>query len=374
MRTMSKFLSICLVLVLVVTVGCSGKVDLVAEEELVDKVVEVYQGIETVQFDMNMSMQAEMKIGAKTEQFDSTTTGSGVIDNVNQAMKMTMQMQMPGLDGAVAETMETEMYFINNVLYTKMGGIADMPVTWTKMAMPPDYEPMPIDQLVKLLKTSKIEVLGTEEIDGVYCYVVKLTPDIKQFWEMMTQQMGLGLDIPAKDIDATALEEMIESLSITQWIAQDTFLPLKEQTQMTLVMNPVNMDLPDVPPEESFESRIVMDITTTYHSYNEPVTIQLPAAAKDAQSMDEVMAEIGFEGTIKEIDTTKENTVLVVTEAGTQYWITIKTETDIMNPDGGSASFDALQTGQKVSIIFNPEYPILETDPVQAVASLVIML
>ncbi|MCD5406372.1 MAG: hypothetical protein LRZ99_01610 [Desulfotomaculum sp.] len=45
-----------------------------------------------------------------------------------------------------------------------------------------------------------------------------------------------------------------------------------------------------------------------------------------------------------------------------------------MNSDGSSASFDALQTGQKVSIILNPEYLVLEPESMQTVASLVVIL
>ena len=39
-----------------------------------------------------------------------------------------------------------------------------------------------------LLKTAPFEIIGSETIEGIDCYVVVLTPDMAQLWEMAAQQ------------------------------------------------------------------------------------------------------------------------------------------------------------------------------------------
>ncbi len=72
------------------------------------------------------------------------------------------------------------------------------------------------------------------------------------------------LDPAAMDIDP---EEVFGRVSIERWIPRDPFLPVKEQLRVTMVLEGMEME----------SSRILL-----YRSYNELVTIQLPAEAAGA--------------------------------------------------------------------------------------------
>lgn len=79
--------------------GCTRET--ITEEELVNKVVEAYQRIETVKFDMDMTAKTELQVEEITNSFKTElqveeitdnskmiATGSGVLDNVNKDLYM----------------------------------------------------------------------------------------------------------------------------------------------------------------------------------------------------------------------------------------------------------------------------------------------
>ena len=95
--------------------GCAKET--ITEKELVSRVVEVYQEIETVRFDIDITAEVEFQ----TEKFagisEMTTTVSGVLGNVNEDMKENREvsfLQLPGQPGKV--NMFTEMYLIDNII------------------------------------------------------------------------------------------------------------------------------------------------------------------------------------------------------------------------------------------------------------------
>jgi len=142
-----------------------------------------------------------------------------------------------------------------------------MPPMWTKGEMPWVCS---LEQAVDLLKVSQIDILRVEEVNGVEIYVIKVVPDLGKLWEIMMTTIiapGMDLDPVAMGID---LEEMFDKITMKTWVCRDTFLPVKDQSEMTMVL-------------EGMEKE--MSTISQFHSFNEPVTIQLPAEAAEVEEM-----------------------------------------------------------------------------------------
>ncbi|MCL0032776.1 hypothetical protein M1N06_03325 [Peptococcaceae bacterium] len=365
------------VLLLMLASGCTKET--ITEEELVNKVVETYQKIETAKFDTNMTAKVEFQAEEITESFEMITTGSGILDNVNQDLYMKMntevnlpQPQIDGLQPAQPEKMNTlmEMYLIDNIMYSKtemkIGEDTIMPAEWVKMEMPQDYySTMGIDAYVQILKTSQIEFLPDEKVNGTECYVVKLTPDIEKFQEIIMNQMNVfgadmfGTEMPTQDMEDSNLSQMFKNLDITYWIAKDTFYPVKEHANMTIVLNPETLNTPDMP--GNFEMKMDIEMTSTYHSYNEPVTIELPEEAKNAKSFEEMFEAKDLKGTVKQVNPT-EKTILLNTPEGNEVVVQIADDADIISMIDESmpgepvlVTFESIKPGQQIIVVMMDE-------------------
>ena len=275
-KTGLLLLSLSLLLVAALT-GCTGGVDGLTPEELVQNVVEASEGIETVQYEMSMTMDTTGNAAGEQIDMSITSSGGGVIDILNEKMQMTMTSRFPEGEGMPSGDMEVQMYFIDGMLYIK-NSMEGVPDCWTKGEMPWGFQPVPTEQLVQLLKASEVEIVGKEEVKGIDCFIVAVVPDVNKLMEIMAQQGGL----PPEMMEAmTGMEDMFRDVTITQWIARDTFLPVKEHTQMTMVMTSENTTTP-VPEGGEFEMSMTMDMTAYYSNYNEVVSIVLPDGAAEA--------------------------------------------------------------------------------------------
>ncbi|MCL0087564.1 hypothetical protein M1O24_02310 [Dehalococcoidia bacterium] len=240
-------------------------------EELVEKMVEAIRDVESYQFDMEMTMDMKTVNYGETTETSSLIQSAGQVDRTNQRMMTTMIFEttmppMPGVPEEVME-MEIEMYWLDGMIYMKASMMLGMPPMWTKGEMPWVCS---LEQAVDLLKVSQIDILRVEEVNGVEIYVIKVVPDLGKLWEIMMTTIiapGMDLDPVAMGID---LEEMFDKITMKTWVCRDTFLPVKDQSQMTMVL-------------EGMEKE--MSTISRFHSFNEPVTIQLPAEAAEVEEM-----------------------------------------------------------------------------------------
>ncbi len=258
--------------------------------EIKEMVLATTENIDTYKFDMDMTQKT--LISNETGEMEMTTlsTGNGVVDNLNKKMKleMTMTMKMPE-KAEMPDTMEMkmDMYFINNTMYTKMDmGIPGLPTQWTKMEMPEGYEESwesqnQVDQQMELLKVSEMELLEDEKVNDVDCYVLKLTPDIEKYWDIMMKQEGMSeLMQNLQQNVSFDIGEMIKEMSLKYWIAKDTKFPMKTEMQIKMVMSSEDLNIPET--EEEFTMTMDQRTDMVFYDYNKPVTIELPKEAESA--------------------------------------------------------------------------------------------
>ena len=274
-----KILSMSLVLVMVLSFpACAGeRVELSSAQEIVDGVIESLDDIRTVQFDMDMTM--DMAGEAEGETFEATmvmdSSGALDLDNRQMRMDMTMYMAMPGEPDV---EMAMEIYLIGDMMYMLIE-VPGMGPTWMKAEMPEgSWEQMSqVQSQVELLEAAQVEVIGSEKVRGVDCYVLQLTPDMAQLWQLAMQQAEvIETEMPA--VSEEFVKEMFRSFSVKQWIAKDTYFLTKAEIDMVVELTPEAMGLPGE------EGMLAMDIAIAFlaYNYNQAVSIVLPPEAEEA--------------------------------------------------------------------------------------------
>ncbi len=270
-----KILAIALVLVVVLSfTACAAGP---SSQEIVDGVIEALDDIRTYQFDMDMTL--DMDVEAEGEAFEVTMvlSSGGAFDLENRKMKMDMTMTI-AVTGEDEMEEEMEMYLIGDMIYA-MTEFLGVPM-WMKSEMPEGYweEMNQVEPQIELLEMVQVKVIGSEKVKGVDCYVLQLTPDMEQLWQLAMQQSGVTGEEILPDVDAEIIQEMFQSFSVKQWIAKDTYLLTKVEINMAVELTPEALGFPEE------EGLMTMDITIVLlaYDYNQPVSIVLPPEAEEA--------------------------------------------------------------------------------------------
>jgi len=109
----------------------------------------------------------------------------------------------------------------------------------------------------------EVKYVSNEIVNGVECYKLEIQPDLQALFNaIMGEDTGFEIDF----------EEVIKDFSLFTWVSTDNFYQMKQTTYMT-----IDMDLSFM--QMSGDINSTMDFT----HYNEPVDIQLPAGAKNAE-------------------------------------------------------------------------------------------
>ena len=266
--------------------------ELPTSEEVIEKLVAAQYSIESYEIEMKMNMKMAMDVpdGDMPEgmfmDMDIEADIAGAIDKSGEEMKVLIDMEMSAPDEDPINV-NMEMYFVDGWIYMMM----DMPMMspqWMKSEM--SYgefleemgEIASVESQIEMLKTADIKIKGKEKVRGVNCYVVELTPDMKQLWDMLMQQSQItGGEIP--DIPVENINEMIRSYSVKYWIAEDTYYLIKSEEEIDVEITPEAMGISG----EEGSVKMGVTVSTLMLNYNEPVSIVLPPEAEDAveQSM-----------------------------------------------------------------------------------------
>ena len=270
----TKILTVSLALVMVLSLAACAKEP--SAQEIVDGVIESLDDIRTYQFDMDMTL--DMAGEAEGEVFEGTMVmdSSGASDFENRQMSMDMTMSM-AIAGQPEMEMAMEMYLIGDMMYMMME-IPEMEPMWIKSEMPEEYweEMRQVEPQMELLEVAQVEVIGSERVGGIDCYVLEVSPDLEQLWQIVMQQAEIAGGVPA--VAEEFLQEMFRSFSVKQWVAKDTYFMAKAEMDMAVELTPEAMGFPEE------EGVLTMDIAMVLlaYNYNQPVSIELPPEAEEA--------------------------------------------------------------------------------------------
>jgi len=284
-----KVLVFCLAFVLSFAfVGCAEKEEPLTSEQIDQIVTEAVNGLaeaETYKFDMDLSMTMEVVGGTDPGTMSMSANATGAIDNVNEEMHMVMDMTM-NLPEQGEQEMDMELYIVGEWVYVKVS-IPQIGEQWVKMELTPEMWEMQkqIEQQMELLETAMdIQLVGSESVGGVDCYIFEITPDMGKLAGYLSEMLGMqGMSSEEMEALGWLLDdlsgELFKELSIREWIAKDSSLFVKAEVHMVMQVSPEDVGAT----AEDFEN-LTMDINMgmAAQDYNEPVSIQLPPEAADA--------------------------------------------------------------------------------------------
>jgi hypothetical protein len=291
-----KFLVACLVVSMVFSfTGCTEEVveELPLAKEIVDSAIESSHNLKTYQFDTDATIA--MTSNATDSEISEMTMvmhSVSLFDIENQQMQAEMSANV-SVPGELEMEMDLAYYVLDDTLYLMMAAPI-LGTQWMKSEIPETGVPEEfweqmneITTQMKLLETSTVEVLGTEKVNNVDCYILKLNPDLKQLWQWAMEQanqtgQGIPGDVEAEmESFAEILQKIFNNASIKQWIAKDSHYLARAEINLDMELSPETMGFPEE------EGGITLDINMILmaYNYNQPVSIILPPEAKEAEEI-----------------------------------------------------------------------------------------
>ncbi len=244
-------------------------------EDIRDHALAAGDDMDTCQFDLEMAIDMLMQVEGEMVDMALTTDGTGALDVPGEKMYMdvSMVLEIPEIDDM---EMEMEVYVVDDWVYAGTS-IFGLPPSWVKTPVQAgDWEELDItSQQVDLLLDVEVELVGTDTVDGIECYVLEVIPDMEKVWALLAFA-GAGEALPS-DLD---LDELINDMSFTQWIAKDTYFTLKTSMDLIVELTPESLGMEA---EGDFDATAEMALVITLHNVNEPVTVELPPEALEAE-------------------------------------------------------------------------------------------
>ena len=280
--TLKKLLLLSLALVLSFTlvafVGCK---ETLPQEEM-DQIIAdaVAAGYDTVSFDMDFPMTITAEGGSDPGTMTADTSGTGTIDTISQAMRMTLTMAI-GAPGTESQNVSAEIYVVEGWMYTGVS-VTDEGMQWAKMAL---TEPLwqqqdQVGQYAELLATAvEVKYKGTETVNGVECYVFELEPDMDTLGDLLvTVTSSLGL-VNLSGLDLAAL---YQELSVKEWLAKDSHLLQRAEIEIVMEISPGDVGATS----DDFEKMTIdIGMTMRFYAYDQPFTVVLPPEALAAEEV-----------------------------------------------------------------------------------------
>lgn len=228
--------------------GDANDADDVSPSTLQSNTLEAMEDVETASFEIEQTTEAGMEY---------TITMNGSVDTANEKMQMSMDL------GPTLGQMES--YIIGDTMYFEESD------TWYQMdtgdAQMWNHEDS-FNQSKELLETGDLAVADTTTVDGHEVYVVDIDLDADEYNEFLEEHGAeYGID--------ESFDVEVKSVNVTQYIDTESHYVRR-----------MNVDLS----AESGMGEFRSNMTMSWDDINEPVDIELPAAAEDAIEID------GWEG------------------------------------------------------------------------------
>lgn len=263
------------------TTGSTAPGKTLTAQEIASKSVSAYATLTAVKMGMDMTMALETTGGEQPLKINMVADGAGSIDMANTAMQLTMNvdMEMPVLG---KQKVLSDMYMVGGWIYQRLGvpGLGDQ---WMKMKLDEAMwqQQNQLSQQIEFLKTAvEVTLLGTETVNGVEAYVLRIKPDAAALagWVKGQVPQQSGADV----LDKVDPEAMFKAFSVKQWIATKDFMVVKADIEIAIEMNAT-----DVGAEAGDMEQMTMDMAAVvkYFDHNEPVTVTLPPEAATAKEL-----------------------------------------------------------------------------------------
>ncbi|HOO53507.1 MAG TPA: hypothetical protein PLX30_04645 [Methanothrix sp.] len=185
------------------------------------------------------------------------------------------------------EAESAEMYMTDDTAYTKIEGvwtqtkISDLEDLSDLNSSMQDFEDLyewP-KKTAEKLRSSEVELMGVEEVEGELCYKLRVVPNTTNSSEVLEDLGGsatpLG-DIMPSDPSLSRPSKTDLDMKETVWISTETYLPKRDSVSGYIIEY--------IPVDEDSDLLMCMkvDMTTEYLDYNQPmeIEVELPEEAR----------------------------------------------------------------------------------------------
>lgn len=244
-------------------------------------VMAAIQDMKCFKYDMEFSMSLTMPFEGTIKTMTMKNTAMSSVDLISKKMVSVIDMTLE-MPGESPQQMTGEIYLMDGWMYMKAAvpGGGDQ---WTKMKLTDSLwaAQSQFTNMTDFLKTpTDLEIAGSENIDGVDCYVINIVPDTEALmnWTMGQMQAMQG----QSSLQGMDLSKILEGFLVKEWIAKDSFSIVRQQIDLSLDMASV---MPTSPTNSASQMSMEMSALLNYHDYGEQVDIQLPTEAVTAREM-----------------------------------------------------------------------------------------
>lgn len=287
-----------------------------AAEPTADDIKDAIDDVESYEYETEMSSASTIVEDGEEQETLSEGDGSGAVNITAEEMKQEITTEATGDEGVEEGPLEIQVYLIDGTYY--MGTMESGEETEWLQLDAPESEGVaedPLTQYKSLLDASDVETVGEEEVDGTDTYVLELDVDTEAYMETMMGELGddelngVDEDLDAANGDSTtdaavddeASEDLVspdQEMTVTMWVDCETDLPVKTELTTETFMEDLGAydddnASEDVNTIESIETTATE--TTYFEAYNEPVHIELPEDAEDAQTLEEQLEDLETE-------------------------------------------------------------------------------
>lgn len=256
--------------------------------------IDNYEKLNTYQSDMNTYVATNVTGGTNPwKSVTNTKMIGGANREYNQThmlLEMTMAMEGMGQDSE-AQTLVRDMYVVNNYLYMRMA-LTGWGEQWMKLPLSDKLkEFLDIDaidqQMGPLESPTKVEYLGIEQVDGIDCYALSISPGTDQLARWLGEQDtgSKGVDWQTLINDSTAFKDF----SLLCYLTIDSNLLMKMTLEMAIELNAQQANAAD---SDFDKMQMYLYLNMTLYDHDQEYSITLPGEATFAKLVSE---EVFFE-------------------------------------------------------------------------------
>jgi hypothetical protein len=273
-----KILTMCLVLVVVLSLTACAKEP--SPPEIVHGVIHSMDEIRTHEYDINWTIDRTLEVEGQASVHTLAISINCALDVENRQWRMDGTMESTPKTVQPDITGRTEMYIIDGMAYSKLTEPGEES-RWTKEEAPDgwleEWQQSHQNGIgwvewygIEILKGAQVQVIGSENVGGIDCYVLEVTPGLQQLWQLHSHLLFQE----ASEVTEEYLQEVFRSFSIKHWVAKDTYFLIKSEMD-------IHTEFPEMQPLSTIDIAMVL----LCYNYNQPVTIVLPPEAEEAIEM-----------------------------------------------------------------------------------------
>ncbi|MGD9115852.1 MAG: hypothetical protein PVJ61_01530 [Dehalococcoidia bacterium] len=231
-------------------------------------------------FDMDVPVVAEARGGTNPGQSVIAMSGNGVTDIANEAMRLSVDLSVE-VDGEIEQEATAHLYVVDGWVYTGFE-VPEFGEQWQKLEITDaiwQKQDMAAQNVALLTTAFEVNYKGTETLDGVECYLFEIDPDMEVLAPLLAQE-ATGLDVAG--ISILDIGALYDKLTVKQWLSKDSFHLIKTEIALFMELTPGDVGATS---EDFDEATLDMSMIMRFYDYNQSFTIELPAAALDAEDI-----------------------------------------------------------------------------------------